>query len=156
MAAGEGIGLVEFGTHAMNALRMEKAYRAWGAELTTEVTLIEAGMERFVDWEKPGFIGKEALLAQKDAAPRFALACLALDAGDADAVGNEPVYASGRIVGITTSGAYGHRVGRSLAFAYLEAALAATGLEVEILGERRAAEPLTRPAYDPENRRLRA
>ncbi|MCZ6721831.1 MAG: FAD-dependent oxidoreductase [Proteobacteria bacterium] len=156
MAAGEGLGLVEFGTHAMNALRMEKAYRAWGAELTTEVTLIEAGMERFVDWEKPGFIGKEALLAQKDAAPRFALACLALDAGDADAVGNEPVYASGRIVGITTSGAYGHRVGRSLAFAYLEAALAATGLEVEILGERRAAEPLTRPAYDPENRRLRA
>ena len=121
--AGEPHGLTLFGTYAMNSLRMEKAYHAWGAELTNEVTLIAAEMERFVDFGKD-FIGKLGTLRAKQDGPPSKLVCLSVAATDHDCYGNEPVYHGDRIVGLTTGGAYGHAVNQSLAFAYVEAGLA--------------------------------
>jgi dimethylglycine dehydrogenase len=88
----------------------------------------------------------------------MSLVYLTVEACDADAMGNEPVLADGRVVGVTTSGGYGHTVGKSLAFAYVEPALATPGttLEVAILGEPRPAEVVAEPLYDPSNARVRS
>ncbi len=158
METGQAHGIADFGAYALNSLRMEKAYKGWGSELTNEITLIEAGMERFIDFEKGEFVGREALLQRRDEGVSTKLVYMSVEAGDADPLGNEPVHASGRIVGVTTSGGFGHAVGQSLAFAYVEPDCAAPGtaLEVEILGERRPGHVLASPAYDPGNGRLRA
>jgi dimethylglycine dehydrogenase len=157
MRAGKAHGIALFGTYAMNSLRMEKAYHAWGAELTNEVTLIAADMERFVDLSKD-FIGKAGTLRDKQHGPPSKLVYLSVDAVDNDCYGNEPVYHDGRIVGLTTGGAFGHAVGQSLAFAYVEPALAQPGTEFEILmmQQRCAARVLPAPAWDPDNARLKA
>ena len=157
IAAGAEYGIADFGVYAVNALRMEKAYKAWGLELTTEITPIEAGLERFLKVEPP-YMGKSAVEARAGEELDTRLIYLAVDAEDADAHGNEPVCAEGRVVGLTTSGGYGHSVGQSLAFAYVEPAHAApaTELEVSILGRGRRARVLDRAIYDPGNERLRA
>ena len=152
MEAGDAYGIGDFGAYAMNSLRLEKAYRGYGAELTNEVTMREASMERFVATGKD-FRGKDATMAE----PRLRLVQVAVDAVDADCLGNEPVFSDDRLVGVTTSGGFGHWVKKSLAFAYTEPGLAAAGTElaVEILGERRRAVILAEPVWDPENARLR-
>jgi dimethylglycine dehydrogenase len=157
MQAGEPHGIALFGTYAMNSLRMEKAYRSWGEELTNEVTLIAADMERFVAFDKD-FVGKAATLRAKQEGAPIKLVCLAVDSVDSDCHGNEPVYRDDRLIGLTTGGAYGHAVGQSLAFAYVEPGLALAGerFEVLMLGRRCAARVLARAAWDPENARLKA
>ena len=157
MSSGEAFGVADFGLYAMDALRMEKAYRAWGLELTTELTLIEAGMDRFVDFDSP-FIGKEAVSERSRNNTESQLVYLSVDAVDADAHGNEPVYAGDRLIGLTTSGGYGHAVGQSIAFAFVEPEFATpnTDLEISILGHRCAAQVVADPLYDPRNERLRA
>ncbi len=157
VSAGAEFGITDFGVYAVNALRMEKAYKAWGLELTTEITPVEAGLERFVKQGRP-FIGSDRVAARARGDIDTRLVYLAVDAEEADSHGNEPVYAGGRLVGLTTSGAYGHTVGQSLAFAYVEPDHAAAGaaLEVEILGRRHAARVLQEAQYDPQNRKLRA
>ena len=156
MADGERYGIRLFGTYAMNSLRMEKAYRSWGAELTNEVTMIAADMERFVAFDKE-FIGKAATLRAKAEAARLRLVYMAVESDDNDCYGNEPVYSGDKLVGITTSGAYGHAANRSLAFAYIDRSLAKPSDEFEILmmGRRSPAQVLSEPAWDPDNLRLR-
>jgi dimethylglycine dehydrogenase len=156
--AGRDVGLGDFGLRAMDSLRLEKAYRAWGSDLNTEVTPLEAGLERFVAFDKGEFIGRDALLRQRREGVRKRLATLGIDALDADCWGNEAVWAADRVVGITTSGGYAHWLGCSLAVAYLDAefAMPGTSLIVEILGERRPAVVLAEPPFDPENRRSRS
>ncbi|MFQ5784155.1 MAG: FAD-dependent oxidoreductase [Alphaproteobacteria bacterium] len=156
MAAGAEHGIANFGVYAVNAMRMEKAYKAWGAELTTEITPVEAGLDRFVKLDKP-FIGRDAVLARKENGIDTRLVYLAVDAKGADCLGNEPVYDGERIIGVTTGGAYGHRVGRSIAFAYVAPDHAALGtrFDIAILGERRGAEVIAEPLYDPDNARPR-
>ena len=158
MSAGEEFDIANFGVYAVNAMRMEKGYKAWGAELTNEITMIEADLERFVNLNKGDFVGRQALIRRREEGIATRLVYLAVDADDADPLGNEPIYADGRIVGISTSGAYGHAVKQSIAFAYVEPQLAepGTGLEIPILGERRGARVLAQPLYDPKNERLRA
>jgi len=157
MMAGARHGISSFGSYAMNSLRMEKAYRAWGAELTNEVTMIEADMERFVDFSKE-FVGKAGSLESKRSGPRTRLVYMEVDATDADCLGNEPVYCAERMAGVTTGGAYGFAVRKSLAFAYLDPAIAAAAPELAIMirGEKRAARIIAQPAWDPNNERLRA
>jgi dimethylglycine dehydrogenase len=157
MHAGADLGISDFGFRAMDSLRLEKGYRAWGSDINTEVTPLEAGFTRFVDFDKP-FLGREALLKQRQAGIRKRIATLEVDATDADCRGNEPVFREGRLAGIVTSGGYGHWIGKSLALAYLdvEAGAAGTTLEVEILGERRPARVVADCLFDPENDRLRA
>ena len=157
MAAGAAHGIALFGTYAMNSLRMEKGYRGWGAELTNEVTMVEADMERFVAYDKE-FIGKAGTLRSKQAGPRFSLCYLEIDATDADCLGNEPVYCDGAAAGLTTGGGYGFAVQKSLAFAYLDPKLPREGVRLEVLlrGERRGARVLAEPAWDPANQRPRS
>ena len=161
VTAGGPHGMVHFGSYAMNAMRIEKAYKAWGVELTTEITPIEARIERFVDFSKD-FIGRGATLARRDGVEplQWALVNCAVDEGDNDAWGNEPAYSPGSEdpMGIATSGAYGHAVGTSLAFVYVDPAFEAPGstFELEMLGERRTATVLAGAAYDPENKAPRA
>jgi dimethylglycine dehydrogenase len=157
MSAGAAHQIGLFGTYAMNALRMEKAYRGWGSELTNEITMIEADMERFVNFDKD-FIGKAGTLKSKQEGPRIVLTYLEVDADQADCLGNEPVYIDGQLAGLTSSGGYGFAVEKSLAFAYLKPSLLRNSARIEIVirGDRRAAQVLTQPAWDPKNQRLRS
>jgi dimethylglycine dehydrogenase len=156
--AGGAHGLSLFGSYAMNSLRMEKGYRGWGSELTNEIDMFEASMDRFIRLDKEDFIGKAASLSRKQKGARMKLVCLSVDNSDADCRGNEPVYHHGKLVGITTSGAYGHAVNQSLAFAYVppETTAAGTELEVMMFTEMRKARIIADPAWDPDNIRLKA
>ena len=131
MAAGQEHGIKLFGTYAMNSLRMEKAYRGWGSELTNEIDMFEAGMDRFIRLDKADFIGRQASLATKQRGARTRLVYLQVDTANCDCAGNEPIYAGDRLVGLTTSGAYGHAVDKSLAFAYVDPAHATPGASLE-------------------------
>ena len=157
-SAGEAFGIANFGVYAVNSLRMEKSYKGWGAELTNEITMIEAGMERFVAYGKESFVGKAATLKVKQTGITTQLVYVEVDPGDCDVRGGEPAIADGRVVGVTTSGGYGHYTRKSLGFAYVEPALAApgTGFEIDLLGAPRAAKVLAQPAHDPGNERLKA
>ena len=157
MAAGQPHGIRLFGTYAMNSLRMEKAYRGWGSELTNEIDMFEASMARFIRLDKPHFIGRDASLSMKQRGPRMQLVYLEVENTDSDCVGNEPVYAGEKLVGLTTSGAFGHAVGKSLAFAYvpLDMTEPGTAFDIMMFGERRPACVLADSAWDPANERLR-
>ncbi|WP_306152391.1 FAD-dependent oxidoreductase [Roseovarius sp. MMSF_3281] len=158
--AGQAHGLKPFGMYALNSLRIEKGYRAWKGDLSTDYSMLEAGLERFVKFDKPQeFPGKAALLAEKRQGRKKAFVQLIVDAGEADAPYMAPIWHEGRIVGEVTSGAWGYRVGASVALAMVRADLTAPGteLEVEIYGARLPAvvQP-DGPLWDPENERLRA
>jgi dimethylglycine dehydrogenase len=157
MVAGKPHGMRLFGAYAMNSLRMEKAYRGWGSELTTEIDMFEASMARFIRLDKLDFIGREASLTLKQRGPRMRLVYLEVDATNSDCMGNEPVYAGEKVVGVTTSGAFGHAVGKSLAFAYVPPDAIEPGTEFEIMlfQERRKARIVAEPTWDPENTRTK-
>ena len=158
VAAGEPHGIRLFGTYAMNSLRMEKAYRGWGAELTNEIDMIEASMERFLRLDKADFIGKSPTLSNQQRGPRMKLVYMEVDNTDSDCMGNEPVYHGGRLAGVTTSGAFGHAVGKSLAFAYVEPKLTGAGTEFDVMvfTELRKARIIPESIWDAENARPRA
>ena len=154
--AGAEFGIRNFGLYAVNSMRLEKAYRSWGVELTNEVTMIDAAMERFIKFDKGDFNGREATLQQRDRT--LQLIYFSLDPGDADIQGGEPIYAGERCVGVTTSGGFGHYVGQSLGFGYVPPSLAepGTALTVDVQGQRRQVTLRTEPVHDPTNLRLRA
>ena len=157
--AGKGQGLRPFGMFALESLRLEKGYRTWKGDLSTDYTVLEGGLGRFVRWDKPAFQGRAAIQRERQQGVRRRFAALVVDAGDCDAPYMSTVWRDGEIVGETTSGGWGHRVNASLALAVVRADLAEPGtrLEVEIYGERRPAvvQP-DRPLYDPDNERLRS
>ncbi|WP_428514571.1 GcvT family protein [Roseovarius sp.] len=153
-------GAKPFGMYALNSLRIEKGYRAWKGDLSTDYSMLEVGLERFVKFDKDhDFTGKAALLAEKQQGRKKAFAPLIIDAGEADAPYMSTIWSGDEIVGETTSGAWGYRVNASVALAMLrtDVAEAGTELEVEIYGERRKAvvQP-DQPLWDPENARLTA
>ena len=157
--AGAGLSLEPFGLYAVESLRLEKCYRSWKADLTSEYTPLTAGLERFVRLDKTAsFVGREALrkLAAAGVPERFVP--LVVEARAADAAPVSIVYRGGQVAGLVTSGGYGYRLKQSIALAYLRADLTAPGteLEVEILGERCRARVGREPLYDPDNQRLRA
>lgn len=156
--AGQAHGLIHFGAYAMNSMRMEKAYRGMGSELTNEITLIEADMERFAKTGAKDFIGREATLARKQAGVETRLVYCELADGDCEAVGGEAVMIGDRAIGVTTSGGRGHRVGKSLVFAYVEPDHADTGCEFDVLlfNQARRARVLSAAVYDPANARLKS
>ncbi len=156
LEAGEPLGLVDFGYRALESLRLEKAYRLWGVDMSADYTPLEAGLERFVRFDKGDFVGRDALLRQREQGIRQCLACLTVEADGADPHGYEPVLLGDRPIAYVASGGYGHAVGQSIAFAYLplEHAEPGTRLEVEILGEPRPATVVAQPLYDPRSERL--
>ncbi len=158
-AAGRGFALAHFGLYAMESLRLEKCYRSWKADLTSEYTPFMASLGRFVHLDKAAaFIGREALRREAAAHPKQRFVPLLVDARDADAAPVSVVYRGGEAVGLITSGGYGYRLNGSIALGYVRSDLTVLGtqLDVEILGERRLAVVAREPLYDPENLRLRS
>jgi dimethylglycine dehydrogenase len=147
-AAGEDLGLRPFGARALDSLRLEKGFGAFGREHTRDRTPFETGLDRFVQWDRADFIGREALLPLRERPPARRIQLFAVAAEDADCCGNEPVLADGVPVGRVTSGGFGHTVGQSLALAFVDVAAveAAAELAIEILGVPRRATRLRRHA----------
>ncbi len=157
--AGQKHGLKPFGMFALDSLRLEKGYRAWKGDLSTDYTILQGGLERFVKWDKPDFKGKAALLNEKQRGVTKRFATLIVDAGDCDAPYMSTLWHDGKIVGETTSGGWGYRVNKSIALAMLRTDLNMPGteLEVEIYGERfKAIVQADEPLWDPKNERIRA
>jgi 4-methylaminobutanoate oxidase (formaldehyde-forming) len=157
-AAGRGHDMVAGGYRAIDALRLEKGYRVWGLDITPETTPDEAGLDFAVRMDKPGgFLGREALRAAREAGgPAQRLRCMVLDEPLTVCLGDEPVRAEGELVGRVTSGGYGHRVERSIAYAYLPAAVEpGTAVEVGVFGRWVAAQVVAEPLYDPAGERVR-
>ncbi len=159
MAAGKAHGLKPFGMFALDSLRLEKGYRVWKGDLSTDYTILQGGMERFVKWDKPDFIGKAAMLSEKQRGLTKRFATLIVDAGECDAPYMSTIWHDGKIVGETTSGGWGYRVNKSIALAMLKTELNVPGtvVEVEIYGERfKATVQEDQPLWDPKNERIRA
>ena len=161
--AGGAVGLVHAGYHALNSLRLEKAYRHWSHDITDEDSPLEAGLGFVVKFDKPGgFIGREALLAQQEQGIARHLVQLKLNDPEPLIYHNEPIWRGGEIVGHITSAAFGHTLGGAVGLGYVsaepgapaEAVLGAT-YAVEVACERYAAEVSLRPLYDPDNVKIR-
>ena len=153
-------GATPFGMFALNSMRIEKGYRAWKGDLSTDYTLLQGGLERFVKLDKPqDFPGKAALQNEKQQGVTKSFVTLLVDAGDQDAPYMSTVWHKGKVVGETTSGAWGYRINKSVALGMVKAELAVPGteLEIDIFGKMcRAVVQPDQPLWDPENERLRA
>lgn len=153
-------GAKPFGMYALNSLRIEKGYRTWKGDLSTDYSLLEGGLDRFIKLDKPqDFPGKAAIQAEKQQGVKKRFVTLVVDAKDADAPYMSCIWSGGEIVGETTSGDWGYRVNASVALGMVRADLAVPGteLQVEIYGEKcRAVVQEDQPLWDPANKRLRA
>jgi dimethylglycine dehydrogenase len=155
--AGREFGIRSFGGRALNSLRIEKSFGTWAREYRPIYGPLEAGLGRFVDFKKDDFIGRTAALDEKAQGGALRLMSFAVDATDADALGDEPIWHDGKAVGWVTSGAYGYRAEGSIALGYVPAALAGaeSGFEIELIGERRVATPQPVAPVDPSGAHMR-
>ena len=162
--AGDAHGLRMAGYHALNSLRIEKAYRHWGHDISPDETPLEAGLAFAVAWDKPGgFLGREALLAQREAGVHRRLATFRLPANAPFAYHNEPIWRGDAIVGHVTSGMYGHTIGAPLALGYVHREdgvadrdwVESGDYRIEIACEEIPATATLRPLYDPDNARIK-
>lgn len=165
LGAGADLGLRLAGYHAMNSLRLEKAYRHWGHDISDEDTPLEAGLGFTIAWDKRGgFVGREALERQREHGPRRRLVGFALEDPQPLLYDNEPIWRDGQLVGKTTSGMFGHTLGRALALGYVtrpDAPVAADWLgagryEIEVAARRLRARLELRAFYDPAGARVRS
>jgi len=158
--AGRKHSLKPFGMFALDSLRLEKSYRAWKQDLSTDYTVLQGGLERFVKWDKPDFRGKAALANEKQQGVKKRFITLVVEnPGECDAPYMATLWHDGRIVGETLSGGWGHRVDKSIALGMIRADLAEPGstVEVEIFGDRfKAVVQKDEPLWDPKNERLRS
>jgi 4-methylaminobutanoate oxidase (formaldehyde-forming) len=156
--AGQSHGIVAAGYRAIDSLRLEKGYRYWSADITPDDTPYEAGLGFAVKLGKGEFVGRDALVRQRDEGVRRKLACLTLSEPSWVALGGEPVRAGDRVVGRVTSGGFGYSVGLSIAYAYLPADLASPGtrVEIEFFGEWAAGLVAAEPLWDPRGERIRS
>jgi 4-methylaminobutanoate oxidase (formaldehyde-forming) len=163
VTAGEDLGLRHAGYHAMDSLRMEKAYRSWGHDLGSEETPLQAGLGFAVRLDKPGgFLGRDALAAQREAALGRRLVVFLLDDPEPLLYHAEPIWRDGVMVGRIGSGAYGHTLGRAIGLGWVSEAggvtdeyIAAGRWEVEVACERVSARAQLAPPYDPKSTRVR-
>ncbi|MCP4183364.1 MAG: FAD-dependent oxidoreductase [Hyphomicrobiales bacterium] len=152
LEAGAEFGMREYGFNAMLSLRLEKSFGIWSAEFTQGYTPGMTGMDRWIDWSKEGFIGREAALKERDGnGPSQVQVTLEIDADDADASGFEPLWHVGKKVGFVTSGGYCHTISKSLAMALVDRDQAAIGtlLNVHVVGVERSARVINPSPYDP-------
>jgi len=162
VAAGAEFGLRHAGYHAMDSLRLEKGYRSWGHDIGGEDTPLQAGLAFAVAFKKEGFVGREALLRQRDTPLGRRLVMFTLADAEPLLLGDEPIYRDGVLVGRITSGAYGHTLGRSVGMGYVTQAdgvdagfVRAGRWELEIATERVPAAARLEPPYDPTSARVR-
>jgi glycine cleavage system aminomethyltransferase T len=170
LASGNDHGLQLAGMHALNSLRLEKAFRHWGHDITDEDTPLEAGLGFAVKFDKPGgFIGRDALLRQKEEVSKTKNAVLkkrlvqfALESSEPLLFHNEPIWCNNKIVGDLTSGMYGHTIGSCLGMGYVSHEdgvtkdfLDSSNFEIEVAGEKHRARASLRAFYDPKSNRVR-
>ena len=163
VAAGDQYDLVHAGYHALNSLRIEKGYRHWGHDLTDEDTPLEAGLDFAVKFNKAdGFIGRDALVAQRDTGLQRRMVQFLLNDPEPLLYHNEPIWRHDTIVGYISSGAYGHTLGGCIGLGYVEVdgdqasnELDTAEFEIEVAGDRIPAQASLRPLYDPDNKRIR-
>jgi dimethylglycine dehydrogenase len=150
--------MVPFGMRAMMSLHLDRFFGSWGSEFSPDYTPSETGMDRFISWKKnTAFIGRDAAEAERAKGADRKLCTFEVTAEDADVNGYEPIWLEGTVVGFCTSGGYSHHAKKSIAMGFLPSDRVAEGLEVEIeiLGQMRAAKVITTPLFDPEGTRLR-
>jgi dimethylglycine dehydrogenase len=155
--AGNEYDIKDFGLYATESMRIEKGYRHWKADLIYERNPLESGLERFVDLDKADFVGKAKLLKQVERGPRRQFASMVIDCDVAPVHGGESIYLNNNLIGSVTSGGYGFRVKKNIAYGFVLPPLAqlGTSLEVEILGERYPATVSDACLYDPDNLRVK-
>ena len=156
---GSKLNLKPFGIRAMDSLRIEKSYRLPGRELSIEYAALESGLNRFVSENKGDFIGRDGLAEWKSKGLSYGFVTLEVhNVKDADALGNNPIYLDGKVIGRATSGGYGHRIKKSLVLAMINPSLIQIGLKVkiDILGTKYDASIINESPYDPSNEKLRA
>jgi glycine cleavage system aminomethyltransferase T len=155
-AAGQDLGVIAAGRAAFNSLRLEKGYRSWGSDMTTEHNPYEAGLGFAVRKQKGDFVGSQAIAELSDDTVGRRLSCLTIDDGHSVVLGQEPVFVDGRPAGYVTSAAFGHTVGRPIAYAWLPATVTVgTSVEIDYFGTRIRATVAAEPLVDPEMTRLR-
>lgn len=160
MTAGAEFDIKMFGMYAMDAMdamRLEKGYLAWKSEMNVHHTPLETNIAWTVKVDKE-FIGKSGIVKQQAEGIAQKLVCLAVEAEDSDPWGYNPIYNGDQLVGMTSSGGYGHRTETSIALGYIPPELATTGtqLEVEVLGKKLPAQVVRMPLYDPKNEKMKA
>jgi sarcosine dehydrogenase len=163
MDVGRRVGVVNAGHYAINSLRLEKAYRAWGADISPDDTALEAGLGFAIGWKKSiPFLGREMLLQQKQNGVKRLLVTFVLNDPEPVLWGSEPIYRNGEVAGYTTSGSYGHTMGAGIGMGYVknkgqqvDADFILSGrYEINISGKRWPATPHLRSPYDPERKRI--
>ncbi|SHH36428.1 dimethylglycine dehydrogenase [Cognatiyoonia sediminum] len=158
LEAGADQDIRECGFNAMLSTRIEKTFGIWSAEFTQLYTAAQTGMDRWIDWDKGDFVGREAALKEKEGnGPSQLLVTLQIEDGDSDASGYEPIWNGDDRIGFVTSGAYGYTVGASLAMAMVDREFAAEGTElgVHIVGNLRKAKVIAASPYDPKGQAMR-
>jgi len=157
-SAGQRFGVIAAGRGAFNSMRLEKGYRSWGVDMTTEHDPYEAGLGFAVRMDKGDFVGRAAIEGRSADTVTRRLTCLTIGDPHATVLGSEPVHADGRGVGYVTSAAYGYTVGTNIAYAWLPAEVAVSGrsVEIEYFGTRVPAVVANEPLFDPDMRRLRS
>jgi dimethylglycine dehydrogenase len=158
MEAGAEFGIGLFGSRALNSLRLEKNYGSWAREYRPIYGPLEAGLDRFVAYNKPAdFIGKAGASSEKASGGRLRLRAFVMDAADADVIGDEAIWFGGKVQGWVTSGGYAHNARQSVALGYVPKEIAdeTDGFEIELLGKRHAARLQPVPLFDADMKRLR-
>lgn len=156
-AEGSRFDVIAGGRGAFNSLRLEKGYRSWGTDMTTEHNPYEAGLGFSVRKQKGDFVGSAALADIDDSTVTRRLTCLTVDDGRSMVLGHEPVFVDGVASGYVTSAAFGHTIGKPIAYAWLPAGLVVgTHVEIEYFGNKIVASVTAEPLVDPEAKRIRA
>jgi dimethylglycine dehydrogenase len=157
LSLGAALDLRLVGLQALESLRLDKSYRAMSRDINPELSALESGLDRFVSFGKGEFVGRAALIAQREKGLAHRLVTLAIESDDASVLAHEGVYREAELVGRVTSGGYSYTFRHDIALALLPIELTATGtaLEVPILGVRRAAKVIADSPYDPQNLRPR-
>jgi len=154
---GKPIGLVNAGYRCIDSLRLEKGYRYWSGDISPEYTPFEAGLDFCVKLDKGDFIGRKALLTQKEKGLTRKLCCFTIDSGPLMPVGKEAILDGDKVVGIVTSGGFGHTIKKPIALGYLpmDYSKPGTRLQIEVAAKRYEAIVEKEPLYDPENKKVK-
>ena len=156
MAAGAPFGLKPFGLYAAESMRLEKGYRHWKADLMVEFNALESGLDRFINRDKADYVGRDGFEQMIQNGPRKQFAVMVVDADHAPAHAGDPIYKDGKQVGSVTSGGYGHRVDKNIAYGFIDPDVAISDpLTIGILGMTCPATIVTEALYDPENKCVR-
>lgn len=159
--AGSPLGLNNVGYRCIESLRLEKGYRYWSADISTENTPFEAGLDISVKLDKGDFIGRNVLVTQKEKGIARRLCCLTIDSGDSGPlmpIGKEAILAGDHVIGLVTSGGFGYTIKKPIAYGYLPIGYAKPGtrLQIEVAAQRYEALVEKEPLYDPENVKVRS